>query len=320
MMHNIIDIALLLVALIAVWRGWHRGFVLGILDLLSGIGSVLLALRYYQPVARWLGPRAGWNEIWDVPAAFILTAIGAGIAINLIGYALVHRIPHETHRRTANRLLGVLPGLANGLISATILAALLLALPLTPGLRAATQDSTIANRLAGYAQQAEIMLRPIFGEAIAQTLNLLTIRPQSNESVDLPYSVDDARPAPDLEAQMLDLVNQERIKAGLDPLVADPELTEVARRHAADMFARGYFAHLSPDGLDPFERISAADIPFQTAGENLALAPTVAIAHRGLMNSPGHRANILHRDFGRIGIGIVQGGLRGLMVTQLFRD
>lgn len=319
-MRNPIDIFLLLVVLLAVWRGWWRGFVFGLLDLVSGLGSILLALRYYQPVAQWLGARVGWDEIWDIPAAFMLTSIAAGLAINLIGYALARRIPRETHRRTGNRLLGILPGLANGLITATILAALLLALPLTPRLRTDTQESRAANLLAGYAQQAETVLRPIFGEAIAQTLNLLTIRPESNESVDLPYNVEDAQPAPDLEAEMLGLVNQERIKAGLDPLVADPELTAVARQHAADMFARGYFAHLSPDGLDPFDRISAAGITFQTAGENLALAPTVAIAHRGLMNSPGHRANILNPEFGRVGIGIVRGGLRGLMVTQLFRD
>jgi len=45
-------------------------------------------------------------------------------------------------------------------------------------------------------------------------------------------------------------------------------------------------------------------VSFRTAGENLALAPTVQIAHTGLMNSPGHRANILHSQFGRVGIGI----------------
>jgi uncharacterized protein YkwD len=319
-MRNPIDILLLLVVVLAVWRGWRRGFVLGMLDLASWLGSVLLALRYYQPVAEWIGPRVGWNEVWDLPAAFVLTAMAAGMAINILGYALVQRIPRDTHRGTGNRLLGLLPGAASGLISATILAAVLLALPLSAGPRATAQGSAAANRLAAEAQRAETVLRPIFGDAVAQTLNLMTIRPESNESVDLPYQVEDAQPAPELEAQLLELVNQERVEAGLNPVVADPELTEVARRHSQDMFARGYFAHQSPDGQDPFDRISAAGISFLTAGENLALAPTVSIAHRGLMNSPGHRANILNPEFGRLGIGIVRGGMRGLMVTQLFRD
>ena len=85
-------------------------------------------------------------------------------------------------------------------------------------------------------------------------------------------------------------------------------------------FARGYFAHDTPEGRDPFERMREANVRFLTAGENLALAPTVQVAHRGLMNSPGHRANILHPQFGRVGIGILDGGIRGLMITQDFRN
>jgi uncharacterized protein YkwD len=119
---------------------------------------------------------------------------------------------------------------------------------------------------------------------------------------------------------MLDLVNEARAENGLPPLAPDPELTEVARRHSADMFARGYFAHDTPEGRSPFDRMKDANVRFLTAGENLALAPTVSIAHRGLMNSPGHRANILRSQFGRVGIGIMDGGMRGLMVSQEFRN
>ena len=148
----------------------------------------------------------------------------------------------------------------------------------------------------------------MFGEAIARTLNLLTVQPDSNERVTLPFTVTSSRPRPDLEQQMLDLVNEERIANGLQPLAPDPELTEVARRHSADMFNRGYFAHDTPEGLTPFNRMRDANVRFLVAGENLALAPTVSVAHTGLMNSPGHRANILRPQFGRVGIGIMDGG------------
>jgi uncharacterized protein YkwD len=63
-----------------------------------------------------------------------------------------------------------------------------------------------------------------------------------------------------------------------------------------------------------------ANIHFETAGENLALAQTVEIAHVNLMNSPGHRANILNPSFGRVGIGILDGGFYGLMISQEFRN
>jgi uncharacterized protein YkwD len=66
--------------------------------------------------------------------------------------------------------------------------------------------------------------------------------------------------------------------------------------------------------------MKAHNINYIAAGENLALAQTVEIAHMGLMNSPGHRANILNPKFGRIGIGIMDGGIYGIMVTQNFRN
>jgi uncharacterized protein YkwD len=282
---------------------------------------LIAGLRYYQPVAQWLGPRVDlWSEVWDQPVAFILVALITGVIVHVIGYWFLRRLPEDIHERQANQLFGLLPGFVNGVIMAAIVSALLLSIPLSEGLTARTRDSALVNRLAVYAQRLESQLRPVFGEAIARTLNLLTIRPDSNERVNLPFKVENTTPRPDLEKQMLDLVNRERQAAGLAPLAADPEMTEVARRHSADMFARGYFAHDTPEGLTPFDRMREADVQFLTAGENLALAPTISVAHTGLMNSPGHRANILRPQFGRVGIGVMDGGMRGLMVSQEFRN
>ena len=94
----------------------------------------------------------------------------------------------------------------------------------------------------------------------------------------------------------------------------------VARAHSADMFARGYFSHVTPEGTSPFDRMKREKVRFLAAGENLALGQTLNICHRGLMNSPGHRANILSKAFGRVGIGILDGGFHGLMITQNFRN
>jgi uncharacterized protein YkwD/uncharacterized membrane protein required for colicin V production len=318
---NPIDILLVIVIVLSLLNGYRRGFILGVLDLAGWVLSLLAGLRYYHAVANWLGPRIDlWSEVWDQPIAFVLVAVLTGIAVHLIGYALLRRLPEDVHENQVNRLFGLLPGFANGLITAAILSALLLAVPLSEGLSERIRDSGVANRLAVYAERLEGQLRPVFGDAISRTLNLLTIRPDSDERVTLPFKVEKTRPRPDLEKQMLDLVNQERQKAGLNPLAADPELTEVARRHSADMFARGYFAHDTPEGLTPFDRMRAANVRFITAGENLALAPTLSVAHTGLMNSPGHRANILRKEFGRLGIGIMDGGMRGLMVSQEFRN
>ena len=321
MTFNFIDVLLGLLIVLNLANGYRRGFILGVLDLAGWALSLLAGLRFYEPVARWLGPRLDlWSEAWDQPIAFILVALLVGVVVHLIGNALLRRLSPDVHERPANQTLGLLPGLANGLITAAIISALLLAVPLSEGISERMRESVVANRLANYAQRLEGTLRPVFGEAIARTLNLLTVQPDSNERVTLPFTVTSTRPRPDLERQMLDLVNEERIANGLQPLAPDPELTEVARRHSADMFARGYFAHDTPEGLTPFDRMHEADVRFLVAGENLALAPTVSVAHTGLMNSPGHRANILRPQFGRLGIGIMDGGMRGLMVSQEFRN
>jgi uncharacterized protein YkwD len=321
MSFNLIDIAIIVLVLLSVLNGWRRGFILGVLDLLGWILVFIAGLRFYQPVARWLGAHVDlWSEVWNRPIAFVAIAILTGGFVHLAGNSLLRRVPKDTHENAFNKLLGVIPGLANGLITAALVAALLLTIPMGEGLRERARESPLVNRLAIYAERLEAALHPVFAEAVAETLNFLTIQPESNERVALPYKVANPRPRPDLEARMLELVNKERVAAGLKPLAADPELTEVARRHSADMFARGYFAHDTPEGRDPFERMREANVRFVTAGENLALAPTVQVAHRGLMNSPGHRANILYPQFGRGGIGIMDGGIRGLMISQEFRN
>ena len=321
MSFNLIDIVLIVLVLLSVLNGWRRGFILGVLDLLGWVLVLIAGLRFYQPVARWLGAHVGfWSEVWNRPIAFVAVAIVAGGLVQIVGYVLLRRVPKAVHERTFNQVLGVVPGLANGLITAALVAALLLAVPFGEGLRERARESPLVNHLAVYAERLEAALHPVFAEAVAETLNLLTIQPESHQRVSLPYTVANPRPRPDLEARMLELVNQERMAAGLKPLAPDAELTEVARRHSADMFARGYFAHDTPEGRDPFDRMRAANVRFVTAGENLALAPTVQVAHRGLMNSPGHRANILYPQFGRVGIGILDGGIHGLMISQEFRN
>lgn len=120
------------------------------------------------------------------------------------------------------------------------------------------------------------------------------------------------------EQQMLDLVNAERTKNGLQPLQADMELTKLARMKSQDMINRGYFDHNSPTYGSPFDMMKQYGVTYKTAGENLAGNRSVQAAHTALMNSAGHRANILNSSFTHIGIGIVEGGSYGMMFTQMF--
>jgi len=121
------------------------------------------------------------------------------------------------------------------------------------------------------------------------------------------------------EQRMVQLVNQERQKAGLQPLQVDMRLVNVARIKAQDMIANGYFSHTSPTYGSPFDMMRSFGITdWRAAAENIAQNPSVDGAHQSFMNSPGHRNNILNPAFNKVGIGIVNGGPYGKTFVQLF--
>ncbi|AEG59193.1 CAP domain-containing protein [Desulforamulus ruminis] len=120
------------------------------------------------------------------------------------------------------------------------------------------------------------------------------------------------------EQAMLNLINKERAAAGLKPLTMDAALSQVARMKAEDMIRNNYFSHQSPTYGSPFDMMKSNGITYRYAGENLAGAPDVNTAHTNLMNSSGHRANILKSEYTKVGIGSASGGSYGKVFVQMF--
>lgn len=124
------------------------------------------------------------------------------------------------------------------------------------------------------------------------------------------------------------LVNRDRELNGLPSLVLDDDLSASADRHAADMLARRYFDHVTPEGLDPTDRWQR-DGGLGGVGENIAYSEgafsfatysLVEAKQHGLMHSPGHRANLLNSPYSRFGYGIaVDAFSRTVYVVQLFQ-
>jgi uncharacterized protein YkwD len=109
------------------------------------------------------------------------------------------------------------------------------------------------------------------------------------------------------------LINAERGKHGLAPLVRREQLELASQRHSEDMVARRFFEHDTPDGTDPQERMLAAGYPADNAytGENIAWAGGPRASPWEIvdlwMHSPPHRENILRGGFTEVGIGLVRG-------------
>lgn len=316
---NWIDFLLLLIVAYGMWDGWQKGFILELLYLMGLIISIAATFLLYPYPTIFINKYFPSLGSWALPMAFVITYVVMRVLTNLLTNRTLRKIPVDAHGRWDNKFLGIFPGFVNGVTHAVIVAALLLALPISNNISNKTRDSRFVVMLSVPAELIETKLSLVFTE-VERTMNRLTVKPGSNETVILPFKVMAPPPRADLEARMLSWVNAERIKAGLNTLKFDPELTEVGRKHSVDMFQRGYFSHISTDGKGPFDRMREDGIQFTNAGENIALAPTLDIAHSGLMHSPGHRANILRPEFGRLGIGIVDGGKYGLMISQEFRN
>ncbi|MGH2898355.1 MAG: CAP domain-containing protein, partial [Solirubrobacteraceae bacterium] len=124
------------------------------------------------------------------------------------------------------------------------------------------------------------------------------------------------------ERRLLAAVNRDRTATGLTALIADPRLEAVARGYAEEMRRTRVVAHVSPTSGSASERLRAANVHSGVVLENVARAYGVNEAHQGLMNSPGHRANIMSSMATHIGIGVAFGdeisGRREIFITQVF--
>lgn len=107
-----------------------------------------------------------------------------------------------------------------------------------------------------------------------------------------------------MTSQVLNLVNSERAAQGLMALQKDSRLAALAQQKAEDMAKNQYFSHTSPTYGSAFDMLKAAGYSYKTAGENIAMGQkSAASVMDGWMHSSGHRANILHTSYEKIGVG-----------------
>ncbi|GGA44967.1 CAP-associated domain-containing protein [Psychrobacillus lasiicapitis] len=138
--------------------------------------------------------------------------------------------------------------------------------------------------------------------------NTITAIQIMKESVEKNQTKTFGKPSEELktgfEFQLFDLTNSARVLRGLSILTYDEAVSNTARKHSEDMAIHNYFSHENLKGKSPFDRLEEDGLTFSYAGENLAYGQTSSIfAHEGLMNSMGHRKNILNADYRNLGVG-----------------
>lgn len=322
-MVNWIDLVIVLIILVEVLLGLRVGFLRGVLDLAMVVAGILGGAVGYRMVADPLGRLLDIEGNAVNVLAFVLVVfVVQGILSLLIGMplrAVLAAIRTLPPARWLDALLGILPGAGKGVLLASLLVVTAAVLPVGSRVNSAFEKSTLGQALLSRATTVTYRVQDLIGLDIADFTT--GAEPDTEATRDLPFTVDSGLTVShEDELEMLQLVNQERERHGLASLTLDPLLQTAARDHCQEMFELGYFGHDSPVTGSPSDRLDSLGAEYIVTGENLAYAPDVDVAHQGLMDSTGHRVNILSSQYSRIGIGVIESPSRGKMFTQEFAD
>lgn len=322
---NFIDIGILLVIVVYVLEGYAIGFIRGTADFISFVLSFIFGLYFYSVFGSILVnsfhiPQGFANALGFFIGAFIFELLLTIFFRFVILPSVIVKSERMNYSKGIEKVLGILPGVLSAIVLLAFILTMAVVLPLSPFLKNAVSSSKLGEPLVSAIQGFDKEINNVFGSAVNDALTFLTVEPKSEELLKLNFKVVNTKVDETGEEEMLNLLNIERINQGLSEFKEYVSLRETARKHCRDMFERGYFSHYTPEGKSPFDRMTEDNISFTYAGENLALAPHAKLAMRGLMNSTGHRDNILSKNFGKAGIGVIDGGIYGEMFCQEFTD
>jgi uncharacterized protein YkwD len=317
-----VDLLIVLIVAFSAYAGTKRGAVLIGLELISFVAATAVALLGYHSVGLWyksLGLNLALANIAAFSSLWVLAEITCALVIR---FAILHHLTRNLQTSRFNKIGGAALNAAKFTFIVMLSLIAIVGLPISSGAKEPITSSYIARQLLSSSTTVQNWMSSGLGGDLNNSLNFFTVSsaPESTEHINLGFTTTKVTVDAANEDAMLKLLNQERTSRGLSALTLNPQARIVARSYSARMFAEGFFSHVDPDGKNPFDRLRAAGVQFGSAGENLALTPTLELAHQGLMNSPGHRANILSEHYHKVGIGIMNGGPHGLMVTQAFTD
>ncbi|HEY1074769.1 MAG TPA: CvpA family protein [Patescibacteria group bacterium] len=298
--------------------GFWRGFVAQVFLIVGLVVAIIFTFWSFPIVGSWI------EAHFQIPITFARPL--SLLVIFFLSSSIFHFLAQFVHRLIApmvqanmvNRGLGSAVGAARHLLIASILLALLVTLPTSSKVKAQVDNSKTGRPLVRFALQLEKGLSRWIQDEDLKSLSYRIIGTDQTTTTALNFSVSDPTVDETGEKELFVLTNASRVKEKQKPLLSNDKLREVARAHAKDMLQKGYFSHLSPQGKDVAKRVGEANITVTLVGENLASAPTIEIAHLGLLASPGHKKNIMSSDYNEVGIAVLDAGRYGKMVVEVF--
>ncbi|HVQ44230.1 MAG TPA: CvpA family protein [Candidatus Saccharimonadia bacterium] len=305
------------------YQGTRRGLIIIAFEFVSFALATLTAIVIYHPLGTVVKTIAGVNIALGNVAAFVTVwTVSEVLCALFVHFVVLRRLPPQVHFSNLNRAGGGLFGAFKTAAIITLALIVFDGLPIAASIKKPVITAPVAAQFIAASGDLQPRLAAGLGRDINDSFDFFTITasPESEVHIDLGFTTTNFTVDSHLEADMLGLINHERTLQGLPSLTLNLKARAVARAYSAEMFTHGYFSHIDAAGKSPFDRMKTGGVSFTSAGENLALAPTLSLAHDGLMKSPEHRANILSSAYRTVGIGVVDGGPYGLMITQDFTD
>lgn len=316
---GLVDAVVLALIAMSAWLGIRAGFVDGLYGLATLVLAVAAGIAFQGAAADAVQAVIGLPQPLASMIGFVAVIFAAEALFAIAGHLSVRPLVASvrgSRLSTADHLLGTVPAVVRAVVIVAIVVVAIQALPLSSEIKAAVETSRTA-RIVGDLGINERQIAALATRLGGTPLLVTKVGEDQSEPLALPDELE-LSADPVAERQLFDLVNEERLERGRSALVWDERLVPIARAHSSEMFERKYFSHESPATGSPFDRLRTRGISYTRAGENLAYAQSVGVAHRALMDSPGHRENILRPEFTRIGIGVVNSGVYGRMFTQLY--
>lgn len=314
---NWVDYLVLILLAIYAYLGYSFGFLRASLDLARLAVSIIFGLILYGFLGKILAGTTAFPQGFANAISFFAIVITIQFIIRTL--LKDYFTSNPTIFKSLNQIIAILPGVLSGIILCAFLLTLAIAMPISSYIKDSIFSAKVGKALVVYSQGAERNLKKILGRKTYDGLNFLTIDPSSNEKIILNFR-SSGNIDRNAEKNMFYLINRERLKSGLPELVFDDKLRDIGRKHCDDMFANRYFSHYNLQDLSFSDRMEEENIVYTKAGENLVLSPDAGLAMEGLMDSPIHKTYILSLYFGRVGVGVINGGIYGKMFCQEFTD
>ncbi len=314
---NIVDIIIVVLMLTFALFGYFGNPLKTIKSFVSFTIAFILSSLLLNPLVNLIS-NLGYKENVYTPLVIytFLIIIFWGLLFSL----LLPALPKLKTHTTFFRIIGFIVGAVYGLIFAVFLGGVLPQFLLSQRAIDLVYSSQIVSVIK--KQPTAKAFKSNFLSSISPKLTQAILAPEEDKTVlklEIPQNAQSQISSNDA-AVLFRLINDARSKANREPLQQDSALDALAQNYAKTILLTNYFAHRDQQGKTPDDRAKAMQIKFDYFGENLAFAPTILVAHEGLMNSSGHRANIESPVFRRVGVAVLDVKYFGKIVVEEFAN